>query len=455
MSPNLLDSSPPESTHKNPPQNLHAYLECKGAEYAPFDPARMPNIFALVQPFLRFSPHIVHILGTNGKGSTGRFITLGLLAQGHSVLHFSSPHLFSFNERFYINGTHVSDMELERAHGFLQHLIHHNPPSREVSSESLCNTSRDILQRALASSSYFEYTTLLAFVLAQDCEYFICEAGLGGEFDSTSVIQDMADVSVFTPISHDHTELLGDDIESIATTKLRAMGRRVFLAPQRYKVVESIAQEIAKQRGATLNIITQDEIDSIYASSPSLRVYAKDFAPFLRENLIVAHKVLESISTRKALDSGVLRRGLAANPPSFCAPCALPFDLVGRAQKLTPNILLDVGHNPECARSVVEIVSQKRVNLVYNSFSQKNVREILGIFKPVIDRLFIMPISHARVMLEADLIRICAELGIGHEKFSPTLLRQMQDETENSAMYVVFGSFSVVEAFLEIWNARR
>lgn len=431
MSPNQLDSSKLESISQNPLQNLYAYLERKGVEYAPFDPARMPSIFALVQPFLRFSPHIIHILGTNGKGSTGRFITLGLLAQGHSVLHFSSPHLFGFNERFYINGAHASDMDLEEAHEFLQNLVCQNPSPHEAACKSLHN--------ALESSSYFEYTTLLALVLAQDCEYFICEAGLGGEFDSTSVIKDMAEASVFTPISYDHTELLGDDIESIAATKLRAMGTQAFLAPQRYKVVESIAQEIAKQRGAKLSLITQEDIDSAYANNPSLHTYAKDFAPFLRENLIVAHKVLESIS--------------APNPPQFCA--VLPFDLAGRAQNLAPNILLDVGHNPECARAVVEIVSQKRVNLVYNSFSQKDVREILGIFKPVVNRLFIMPITHTRAIPELDLIGICAELGIRHEEFSPTLLRQMQDEPEDNVVYVVFGSFSVVEAFLEMWNARR
>ena len=73
----------------------HAYLESKGAEYAAFDPSRMPKIFAALD--CRLPKHIIQILGTNGKGSTGRFIALGLLAQGYKVLHFTSPHLHRFN----------------------------------------------------------------------------------------------------------------------------------------------------------------------------------------------------------------------------------------------------------------------------------------------------------------------------------------------------------------------
>lgn len=457
----LLDSASPRQSFPMYKDSLHSYLDRKGLEYAPFDPERMPSVFALVRPFLTFSPHIVHILGTNGKGSTGRFIALHLLAQGHSVLHFSSPHLFSFNERFYINGTHVGDRQLERAHEFLQNLGCENLNGENLGGKNLehenpngKNLGRKDLRAALESTSYFEYATLLALVLAQECEYFICEAGLGGEFDSTSVVRDMAEASVFTPISYDHTELLGDSIESIASTKLAAMGKHAFLAPQRYKAVESIAREIAKDRGAELTTIAHDEIDSAYASSPALREWAKDLAPFLRENLIVARKVLETMG---ALDSGrALDSGISGDQ---AVPFGHRFDLLGRAQKLAPNLLLDVGHNAECARAVVEIVGQKRVNLVYNSFSQKDVREILGVFRPVVDRLFIMPITHHRALPRHELIEICDELGITYQDFTPAELGSIahhdHTSTDNNKIYVVFGSFSVVEAFLEMWNARR
>lgn len=395
-----VDSSLESST------SLHTYLESKGAEYAEFDKERMPRIFASMRASFKLSSHIIHILGTNGKGSTGRFITLGLLGQGHSVLHFSSPHLHCFNERFYKNGRIVSDEELEAAHQNLQGYA------------------------CTKQASYFEYATLLALVLAQDCEYFVCEAGLGGEFDSTSVLREFVELSVFTPISYDHMELLGESIESIATTKLKAMSKCAILAPQAYKEVESIAKAMAKELDSTLVVITKDDIESSLKSL-DMADYVRDFAPFLWENFIVALRVLKALG----IDD-------IANMPKF--------DLPARAQKIAPNVMIDVGHNAECARAMVQILGNKRVNLVYNTFSQKDVREILTIVKPNIDQLLICPIMHSRAMPRDELVAICAGLGISYEEF--VLSRSsIKDDKE----YVVFGSFSVAEAFLEMWNARR
>lgn len=381
----------------------HAYLESKGAEYAAFDPSRMPKIFAALD--CKLPKHIIQILGTNGKGSTGRFIALGLLAQDYKVLHFTSPHLHRFNERFYKNGRIVGDDELEAAHRALQ--------------EYSC----------VQQASYFEYATLLALVLAQDCEYFVCEAGLGGEFDSTSVLKEYVELSVFTPISYDHTEFLGNSIESIATTKLKAMSKRAFLAPQTYKEVESIAQSIAKKVDSTLTILTKDIIHSCL-KAPEIQAYMRDFAPFLQENFAVAACVLAALGVDDL-----------SNMPRF--------DLPARAQKIAPNVMIDVGHNAECARAIAQILGKKRINLVYNTFSQKDVREILSILKPNIDQLLICPITHTRAIPEDELLAVCAELGIAHKAFVLDC-SLLQDEKE----YVVFGSFSVAEAFLEMWNAR-
>lgn len=386
--------------------SLRACLESKGAEYAEFDKERMPRIFATLRASFKFSSHIIHILGTNGKGSTGRFIALGLLGQGHSVLHFSSPHLHCFNERFYKNGRIVSDAELEAAHQILQGYT------------------------CTKQASYFEYATLLALVLAQECEYFVCEAGLGGEFDSTSVLRELVELSVFTPISYDHMELLGESIESIATTKLKAMSKHAILAPQAYKEVEPIAKAIAKKLDSTLITITKGEIESSL-KFPDIATYVRDFALFLQENFAVALHVLRALG----IDD-------VANMPRF--------DLPARAQKIAPNIMVDVGHNAECARAMVQILGNKRVNLVYNTFCQKDVCEILTILKPNIDQLLICPITHSRAMPRDELVAICTGLGIGYKEF--VLSRSsVRDDKE----YVVFGSFSVVEAFLEMWNARR
>lgn len=149
----------------NPIPSLHEVLESKGIEYAPFDPDRAKRIYAQILPHITLPSRIIHIIGTNGKGSTGRFIAMGLEQNQKSVLHFSSPHLFDFKERFYTQGGDIEDSRLEEAHIALWQI------------------------ESVRESSYFEYATFLALYVSQGCEYLVLEAGLGGEFDSTSVCQ--------------------------------------------------------------------------------------------------------------------------------------------------------------------------------------------------------------------------------------------------------------------------
>ena len=80
---------------------LMEFLDKKGQEYAPFEPKRAPEILALLNLTLPKKLKVIHIIGTNGKGSTGRFLALMLYQKGFNVGHFTSPHLLNFNERFW------------------------------------------------------------------------------------------------------------------------------------------------------------------------------------------------------------------------------------------------------------------------------------------------------------------------------------------------------------------
>lgn len=453
--------------------DLDRFLEQKGAEYAPFDTKRVHRIYAVLKPHLEelyaqrkskkdlevlipqgeeqcgFSPQnkpfIIHILGTNGKGSTGRFITLGLAQNGYKVLHFTSPHLFRFNERFYLASIPNSEFSAKSSSAKMgkkdcaKDYGNADKNTHRIADDSELEKAHLWLQRfpIIKQSSYFEYATFLALYLAKDCDYFVCEAGLGGEFDSTSVLQ--ADLSVFTPISFDHQDMLGNSIESIATTKLKAMSKHTLLAPQIYKEVDSIAKSIAKQKGAELTFVENifDEVDKPIPLEHLARLpenfyeYSQNLAPFLKQNLFVAYRALESIGI--GVDFASLTR----------------FDLPARAQYIAPNILIDVGHNAHCAHSILQIVKQKRVILVYNTFFDKDANAILGILKPAIDRLLILEVSHSRILPKDKLINIAQNLGIEYGIFEGV------DSMRADKDYVVFGSFSVVKTFMEIYNVAR
>lgn len=122
---------------------LVEFLEYKTLYYDKIDFTIVESSWQILSTKIKL-PYIIHIVGTNGKGSTGRFLSHYLNKTNHKVLHYSSPHIVKFNERIWINGSDVSDEVLEDAHRYLQ----------------------DIYPIELLSKlTYFEYTTLLAIYL--------------------------------------------------------------------------------------------------------------------------------------------------------------------------------------------------------------------------------------------------------------------------------------------------
>lgn len=373
---------------------VEEFLEKKGQEYASFDPNRVLQIFSKLKGKLKLPCYKIHIMGTNGKGSTGRYIALGLLEKQKSVLHFTSPHLFDFRERYYKNGEIVKQDELKEAHRFLQ--------------------AFDFIQEC----SYFEYATFLAFVLAQDVEYFILEAGLGGEFDSTSCIQ--SDLSIFTLIGLDHQEFLGHSIEEIALTKLRAMSQICFLGMQKYPQIEAIATKIALEKNSKIFAIKQEDMEKYKTILEDIAV------DFLRQNALTSLVVLDFLQMQL--------------PKKM-----YPLNLRGRFEKIAPNVTIDVGHNIDSAKAISEILGKKRVNLIFNIYQDKNPMEILRVLKPNIYQVYILDVKNTRIIPKKELCAILDQLEIYYEDF---------EALEEQKEYLVFGSFSVIEAFLKRYDAK-
>ncbi|WRD85248.1 bifunctional folylpolyglutamate synthase/dihydrofolate synthase [Helicobacter pylori] len=382
---------------------LKAFLETKPKEYHKFDPSRFIQIYKdFKNAFFEIQAKVIHIVGTNGKGSTGRFLTLLLADQNFKVLHFTSPHVFEFRERFFLNGSVVEESVLENAHQQLQ--------SHAFSS----------------ACSYFEYATLLAVMLAKDCDYLVLEAGLGGEFDSTNALEKT--LSIFTPIDYDHKEFLGDSLESIAQTKLKAMGSLNIIAPQQ-ELVLSVAQKIAKEKHAKL-IVVQNEI------SKGVRDYIERYhlARFLAMNLEVALKAFEML--------------LPCNKQEVLKSLK-PLNLIGRCELLSPNILIDVGHNPHSAKALKEEIKRifnTKIILIYNCYQDKDAFLVLEILKPVVKKVLILELHEERVIKLEKLKGILETLGLEYALF--------EDLKENEN-YLVYGSFLVANAFYKRYQKKR
>ena len=165
--------------------SLNNFLAQKPLYYDFIDNNRIKYAYNILKTHIRKLPYIIHIVGTNGKGTTGRFLAHYLYKINLKVLHYSSPHILKFNERIWINGSNIDDNSLEITHQKLQNIL-----------------SYDMLDNL----TYFEYTTLLALILSSSLDYLILEAGLGGEFDATNVVKN--DLSLITPIYFDHQDHL-------------------------------------------------------------------------------------------------------------------------------------------------------------------------------------------------------------------------------------------------------
>lgn len=379
---------------------IREFLAKKSASYSKIDAFLSFRIYEKYKTFFSQKP-IIHIVGTNGKGSTGRFLAQLLEGINFSVGHYTSPHIFDFNERFYHAQNVLSWEELEKAH----------------------NKLAQILGEDLETLSYFEYATFLAAVLFEKCNFLIFEAGLGGEYDATSVFE--KSLSIFTPIGFDHRQILGDTLEQIARTKLKIMAKTALMSTKQENETLIMARKIALLRGANLTIFERFDEDL----EQEVEKYSCDFSlpSFLKHNLKLALKALELLGLKEQ-NLKALRNLKALN-------------LMGRCQKIHNNLFVDVGHNAMAAQALAEFFAGEKVQLIFNAYNDKDIFIILKTLKPIVAKLMLFVYEDKdRALANEVVFGICEELGIEYAYF-----KALKKEEKS----LVFGSFTLVEHFLK------
>ncbi len=306
------------------------------------------------------------------------------------MLHYSSPHILKFNERIWINGKDSSDNKLNHAHNKLQEILPIN---------------------LIKKLTYFEYTTLIALLLSSNMDYLVLEAGLGGEFDATNVVTN--DLTVIPSIGLDHQDFLGDTIEEIAATKMRSCDNSFILGLD-------ISQEVLDIKNNILKNKNEIYIDK----NIELSKEDKKLPKYLQNNLLLSLSVLKYLNFKDF---------------NYKLPL-----LFGRFQKISQNITIDVGHNPLAAKVILEELEKenKKVILVYNSYSDKDYTKVLNILKPIIKEVQIIDCKDDRMVQKDILVEILNDLSINIKTFDI-----MNLSIEND--YLIFGSFIVVENFLK------
>ena len=323
----------------------------------------------------RVAKKIITVAGTNGKGSTVSFLENILCNNRLNVGTFTSPHILKYNERIKINGKDIDD-------------------------ESLLNVFELIDQkRGKTTLTYFEFATLSAFYLFSkaDLDVAVLEVGLGGRLDATNIID--SDISIITSIGIDHTEFLGDTIDSIALEKagvMRPFKKCVFAQEK----PPSVLYKYSKNK--SVNLLTHNNDYTVNRYSDSWSIVSKDIEIHNIANLkmigdyqynYAAASViaLNDILPEALSDEQLLRNNLCNT------------SIPGRFQYLhrSPDIILDVAHNEDAAKSLatnIKRLSYKNIHVVLGILADKDVYSIVKPFSLLVDHWHIGTISSERGM---------------------------------------------------------
>jgi dihydrofolate synthase / folylpolyglutamate synthase len=358
---------------------------------------------------------IIHITGTNGKTSTARMIEAGLRAHGLSTGRYTSPHLSKVTERISLDGAPVSDETFVRIWDEIR-------PYLQIVDDELTAEGQPRL-------TYFECLTILAFAVFADqpVNVAIMEVGLGGITDATNVGD--GQVSVVTPISLDHTDLLGDTTEDIAYEKAGIIKPGGFLVsaaqpldaaqvllekakevqvPFRFEGVEFGVE--SRQVAVGGQVVTVQGIAGRY---PDLMVPLH--GAHQAENAAVAVAALEAFlgGGEKELSLEVLQEAFA----TVSSPGRL------EVVRTAPTIIVDAAHNPDGIRASAEAIQEafsfSKLVVVVGVLKEKDAGEILRQLKESLGDLaeeFCFTQSNSpRAVPAAELAELAVDLGFGEE----------------------------------------
>ena len=306
----------------------------------------------------KFYP-IIHVTGTNGKGSTIAFMRELFMGHGKKVASFTSPHIVSINDRICINGQPIADADFIR----------------------LANQVKEMEKTLLQTHdqlSFFELLTLIAFLYfrEQEVDLVLLEVGIGGLLDTTNVVT--GELAVITSIGLDHQETLGDNIAAIAKQKagIFKSGKKAVIAklPSEARLVcqkkaDSLAVDLY-QAGQDFSMLNGDFSSSL-ANLSQLKIGLE--GAYQQENAALALQtfLLFMREGKEVVDEQAIRQAL--NQTHWA----------GRLERIRPQIYLDGAHNLPALTRLVEFIKEKeqegyRPQILFGALKRKDYQGMLA-----------------------------------------------------------------------------
>jgi len=386
---------------------------------------------------------LIHIAGTNGKGSTTQMLRTILTTAGYRSGAFMSPYLRSPFEQITIDGQMIT------AADFLTAFVQVKQALGELTLPP-------------AALSEFEWYFILAMVYFQQQQvaWAVIETGLGGEFDATNAL-DQSELVIFTKIAYDHMALLGDTLTAIATTKSKIMrpGVPVISYPQQTFEAETVLRQAAQHNQATYWQPQQLKctIERFDLTGMTVSLTSEWFTwSQLTLRLVGEFQVANLATVLTAVH--VLQQLITI--PNKCIRQALSqVQLPGRLQVIgqRPTVLLDGAHNPDGSQALVttlqRLTPHRPLTLVLGMLRDKNYRKMLQLLLPRAQRVIVTTPDNPQRHLPAN------ELAAACRQIAPDLplsicaapqqaLRLAHQQTAVDDLIVVTGSFYLVKELL-------
>lgn len=346
--------------------------------------------------------NIIHVAGTNGKGSTCSFINSMLVSGGYKVGLYTSPYLESFTERIRINSENIKESEVARVTEIVK-----------------CKVE-DMVKSGFNHPTEFEIVTAVAFYYykEQNVDAVVLEVGMGGRFDATNVIKKPL-INVITPISIDHTDYLGDTLAKIAYEKggIIKDGCNVVMYPQNEES-ETVIKTIVKEKNCILTIadiedkeITQmDVLGQVF----DCKVKGEDYKN-LEIQLIGKHQVNNAIVALNVISILKDKYGFEISDENIYEGIKNT-KWAGRIEVLgkDPLFIIDGAHNEDGVKSLCNTIDaymgDKDITLVLGMLKDKDVRTVCEILIPRCKNVITTKPNNPRAMKSDELKEIINDL---------------------------------------------
>lgn len=386
---------------------------------------------------------IVHVAGTNGKGSVCAYLQAILMAEGKHTGFFTSPHLVSINERIRMDNIQIDNEAFLEAFNQVQ------------------ETARKMEEEELGHPSYFEFLLgmgMTAFA-GSDVEYIILETGIGGRLDATNYIEHPA-LAVITSISLDHTDILGDSIEEIAAEKAGIIkpGVPVFFDASNQKacaVIRKTAEkmlapcrEISKNAYEIQEITSKDiafSITNAYYENSIWKLGTK--ALYQVENAMLALEAMRYL----VKEEKHLNRWKETLYKTHWE---------GRMEEILPGVILDGAHNPGAVEVFVESVNAQRENnfekiILFSAVKEKEYETMIRMLCETIDakEYILTQIENERGVSTEELAGVFRKYTdkkiIEEENLEKAFCMALKEKGENDRVYCL-GSLYLVGMLKEL-----